>query len=1212
MLKKFLARLAERKRERDRRERQARVQRSLGLEYLEHRLTPAPVPVFKPPVEWRGAQMGGTNAWNQGETWVQKAAPQAGQVAYFNLPGAEPYLTGVVTIGQLTVRGGGNGDKLPATPYMTDLDLKGNTLEATSLLEVLSAAGTRIGNTPAAISAGAAPGAILSVDTSAGASTLKTGMVTVGYAGSTILKAGNPADEQNGAILTIGQNVTLQVVKGTTPGDVIVGGATVGNLNVQGKVTARNLSVGGVGSPGAGSPTTGATISGTVALSGSLTVGAQNGYTGKAERPDESGWKYVPDSNVVIDGATVTAGMGGNAAVTSVQIGDYTAGSVSVSSATLKAVGKFNVGSATVATGTGTLSVGAVGVVKVGGVFTINTNGTTTLGSGSILDLAVDGINLGVFQEEQGGELIDRAGKVINKGKIEVASTKAAPTGDIVVQGDFTQQAAGNLVLNIAGNQVGQSYDRLSVSNLTDAPGGGNVTLGGTLDVSSTYTPTPWLIGHAAGDYFTVVSASQSLTGQFDPLTGLNLPDPSTFASLPALPPGYGYQWHVIYDTTDSFDSNLAASDSAISSQPWVGNGTRDVVLVLEEAPLRPNLAVTSASAVGTDIVTVGYNVQNLPVTQAFAVSLFTSQNGYTPDTPNTPFATVTVPGAALGPQTAIIAFAGQTLPAGEQLIAVVDSGNAVAESSEYDNALVLGQFQASDESAPASDPVFAYTLTLASPSDVPVTVNYQTADGTAVAGTDYTAVSGSVTFAPGQTQAEIDVPLLSASGSSGKTFLLHFSSPADGYFVDASGQVVAQADAHLTLTAPAPSGTVIGYAWQDDNHNGIWDQNESGLANVLVNLTEPGGTILSTTTDINGYYSFTGLAAGTYGLATGAPAGTLLEGYYQGGSPAASASVTLTGTQAAAELDAAFVAGATTSTSLTSSNPTPYVGQSVTFTASVAATGGSGTPTGTVDFYDGNTWLGSGTLVAGGMGAQATFATASLALGSHSITAVYAGDANYSGSGSPAVTETVQQVSPAQATISLSSSSQTVMAGMSLSFTATVSPPPNGAAPTGSVTFYDGAAALGTVALSSYMGTSMQAVFTTTGLAVGTHSVTAVYSGDGTYGALTSPAVSVTVQKSSVMVMESSSNSSAAYGTAVTFTATVSGSSPSVPPTGTVSFYDGTTLLATINLAYFNSSYQAAFTISSLSRGSHTIQAVYSGDANYSSSSTSLTESIF
>ena len=88
-----------------------------------------------------------------------------------------------------------------------------------------------------------------------------------------------------------------------------------------------------------------------------------------------------------------------------------------------------------------------------------------------------------------------------------------------------------------------------------------------------------------------------------------------------------------------------------------------------------------------------------------------------------------------------------------------------------------------------------------------------------------------------------------------------------------------------------------------------------------------------------------------------------------------------------------------TTTTLATSANPSTF-GQSITFTATV--TGNS--PTGTIQFNDGATLLGTATL----SGGVATFATASLAVGSHSITAVYGGDANNAGSTSPAVAEVV------------------------------------------------------------------------------------------------------------------------------------------------------------------------------------------------------------
>ena len=88
----------------------------------------------------------------------------------------------------------------------------------------------------------------------------------------------------------------------------------------------------------------------------------------------------------------------------------------------------------------------------------------------------------------------------------------------------------------------------------------------------------------------------------------------------------------------------------------------------------------------------------------------------------------------------------------------------------------------------------------------------------------------------------------------------------------------------------------------------------------------------------------------------------------------------------------------ASTTTTLQASSDSITAGQSVTFTATVA--GASGRPTGTVTFIDGTTSLGTGAL----SGGVATYTTTSLAVGSHSVTAKYGGDTNFTGSTSSAV----------------------------------------------------------------------------------------------------------------------------------------------------------------------------------------------------------------
>ena len=97
--------------------------------------------------------------------------------------------------------------------------------------------------------------------------------------------------------------------------------------------------------------------------------------------------------------------------------------------------------------------------------------------------------------------------------------------------------------------------------------------------------------------------------------------------------------------------------------------------------------------------------------------------------------------------------------------------------------------------------------------------------------------------------------------------------------------------------------------------------------------------------------------------------------------------------------------------TTLGVSSSSPVVGQSLTLTARVTAQSpGSGTPTGTVTFYDGTTVLGTGTL---GSGSAKLVLSTGLSLGTHSLTVAYDGDTNFLASSSTAKSETVTQRRP-------------------------------------------------------------------------------------------------------------------------------------------------------------------------------------------------------
>jgi hypothetical protein len=128
----------------------------------------------------------------------------------------------------------------------------------------------------------------------------------------------------------------------------------------------------------------------------------------------------------------------------------------------------------------------------------------------------------------------------------------------------------------------------------------------------------------------------------------------------------------------------------------------------------------------------------------------------------------------------------------------------------------------------------------------------------------------------------------------------------------------------------------------------------------------------------------------------------------------------------------------------------------------------------------------------------------------------------------------------------------------------------------------------------------------TNVALSVGTHTLTAQYSGDSIYAAGISPAVTITVAPAvTTMAVTSSANPSYA-DQSVTFTATISGLIPGAG--GTVTFSDGSTPLSTAPV----SNGTASFTTTALSSaGSQTITAAYGGDANDGASSGSVAQKV-
>jgi sugar lactone lactonase YvrE len=280
--------------------------------------------------------------------------------------------------------------------------------------------------------------------------------------------------------------------------------------------------------------------------------------------------------------------------------------------------------------------------------------------------------------------------------------------------------------------------------------------------------------------------------------------------------------------------------------------------------------------------------------------------------------------------------------------------------------------------------------------------------------------------------------------------------------------------------------------------------------------------------------------------------------------------------------------------------------GQAITFTAVISGGTAAARAGETVTFLDRNTVIGTGILDANG---QATFITSSLSVGGHTITAAYTGDDAFRAS-SAAVSIRIVPASLIWTVTTLSASpAGPATLGHPVTFTAAVGY--QGIHPqdrTGlSVTFRDGDTVLGTVPLDS----SDRAVFTTAGLGLGGHKITATFNGNDAYQAscgevlyqVTSAGTTVTALALAVDVPGPTS-----AGQPVTFTAMLTGGDIMARAGETVTFYDGATVLGTGTLDAFGN---ASFTTSSLVAGVHHISAVYLGDLDALGSSDSLSYTI-
>lgn len=181
---------------------------------------------------------------------------------------------------------------------------------------------------------------------------------------------------------------------------------------------------------------------------------------------------------------------------------------------------------------------------------------------------------------------------------------------------------------------------------------------------------------------------------------------------------------------------------------------------------------------------------------------------------------------------------------------------------------------------------------------------------------------------------------------------------------------------------------------------------------------------------------------------------------------------------------------------------------------------------------------------------------------------------------------------------IALKSSATPAALGTTVTFAATVK---GGfpATPTGTVVF----SVDGTEAPAVALDGTGTAKFSTSTLTLGMHTITAAYAGATDFLPAEDASIKQQIVPPATMTTIASSLNPSNLGDNVTFTSSVSTAAPGITPTGAVTFKDGTASFATVLVTPKGGQNIAQTTISTLGAGTHSITAIYAGDAATSAS---------
>ncbi|BAZ80882.1 putative peptidase [Sphaerospermopsis kisseleviana NIES-73] len=371
----------------------------------------------------------------------------------------------------------------------------------------------------------------------------------------------------------------------------------------------------------------------------------------------------------------------------------------------------------------------------------------------------------------------------------------------------YTVGTSASATVNIADNDslptitVVATDANAAETLLGTTPNPGQFTLTRTGPITSSLTVNVSLTGTATNgtDYTTIPTTVTFAAGSSTALVNLNVTDDTLVegaeTAILTVTSGTGYT----VGTSASATVNIADNDlptitvvatDANAAETLLGTTPNPGQFTLTRtgpttSSLTVNVALTGTATNGTDYTTI-------PTTVTFAAGSSTAlvNLNVTDDT------------LVEGAETAILTVtSGTGYTVGTSASATVN----IADNDLPSINLSANQTVVEGNTSPQN---VTYTVTLSSASTETVTVQYATVGNTAIAGSDYTTTSGTLTFAPGVTSQVINIPILNDDlNEADETFTLTLSSPTNanlGTTTTVTTTITDTLTADVTTTLPA------------------------------------------------------------------------------------------------------------------------------------------------------------------------------------------------------------------------------------------------------------------------------------------------------------------------------------------------------------------------------------------------------------------------